>query len=109
MKKLLASALLSPDMHPDRIGERITALRETLRKSKAEFADSLDLDRSTLTKIEAGTKGLDIAVGAKIAQMYGAGLDYIYLGILTDLPLEIRAEVVAQIHAARTAKLLSKH
>ena len=108
MKKLLQSALLSPEMHPDRIGERITALRETLGKSKAEFADSIDLDRSTLTKVEAGAKGLDIAAGAKIAEMYGVGLDYIYRGVLTDIPAELRADVVGQIHAARAIKVFGK-
>lgn len=106
MKKLAEMALLSPEMNPQRIGWRITALRETLGLSKAEFADSISLDRSTLTKVEGGTKGLDIAVAARVAEMYGAGLDYIYRGILSDLPLDMRATVAAQIHAARTAKTL---
>jgi transcriptional regulator with XRE-family HTH domain len=101
MKKIVLASLLSPEMHPDRVGERITALREALRLSKAQFADSLGLDRSTLTKVEAGTKGLDIVVGAKIAEFYGAGLDYTYRGVLTDIPVEMRAEISAQIHASR--------
>lgn len=108
MKKLVAAAILSPEMHPDRVGERITAIRETLNMTKAAFADSIALDRSTLTKVEAGTKGLDIAMGAKIADLYGIGLDFIYRGILSDAPLEIRAALAENMHAARTAKAAAK-
>lgn len=106
MKKLVSAALLSSEMHPARVGERVAALRESLRMSKAEFADSIQLDRSTLTKVEAGNRGLDIAVGAKIAELYGAGLDFIYRGVLSDLPLELRPTVAAQIHAVRTGRII---
>lgn len=108
MKKPTAATFLSPEMHPERVGERVTALREALGKSKAEFADAIRLDRSTLTKVEAGTKGLDIAVGARIAEMFGAGLDYLYRGLLTDVPEHLRISVMTGIHAARAAKVLPK-
>lgn len=108
MKKPLTAALLSPEMNPERVGERVTALREALGKSKAQFADAIQLDRSSLTKIEAGSKGLDIAVGARIAEMFGAGLDYLYRGLLTDVPESLRVQVMAEIHAARSAKVLPK-
>jgi transcriptional regulator with XRE-family HTH domain len=108
MKKLGAAAFLSAEMHPDRVGERVTAMRMALHLSKAEFADAIGLDRSTLTKVEAGKKGLDVVLGAKIAEMYGYGMDYIYLGTLTDVPEGQRSIVLSEIHAARTAKLLDK-
>jgi transcriptional regulator with XRE-family HTH domain len=102
MKKLIASALLSPEMMPDRVGERISALREALKLNKADFADSISLDRSTLTKIEAGTKGLDIAMGVRIGELYGVGLDYIYRGQAADLPMQIR---VATLNALQEIRL----
>ena len=105
MKKLLLSALISPEMHPDRVGERITALREALGLSKAEFADSLQLDRSTLTKVEQGSRGLDVVVGARIADLYNAGMDYIYRGQLSDVPEPLRPKVMAYTHSARAARL----
>jgi transcriptional regulator with XRE-family HTH domain len=105
MKKMIEAAVLSAEMHPDRVGERVTAMRMALHLSKAEFADSIGLDRSSLTKIEAGKKGLDIVTGARIAEMYGYGLDYIYRGTLTDVPEDKRSIVMGEIHAARTAKL----
>lgn len=104
MKQVVAAAILSPEMHPDRVGERITAWREVRKLSKAELADSVNLDRSSLSKIEAGKKGLDIAVGSLIAGMYGVGLDYIYRGDLNDLPSDIRAAVAAKIFILRAAK-----
>jgi len=83
VKKLIPDA-----MRPDRVGQRIMALRETLAMSKAQFADSLELDRSSLTKIEKGTMGLDLVHGAKIAELYGFGMDFVYRGDLSDVPLE---------------------
>lgn len=105
MKKLAETIFLSAEMHPNRVGERITALRETLRLSKAQFADSIGFDRSTLSKIENGSRGLDIAVAARIADIYGAGLDYIYRGVMADVPPDLRATILATIHAIRTSKI----
>lgn len=108
MKTLIQNALLSAEMHPDRVGERITAMRMALGQNKAQFADSLTLDRSTLTKVEAGKKGLDIAVAVRIAEMYGFGLDYTYRGILTDAPEALRSELIAALHATRFEKFEAK-
>ena len=59
MKKM-ANSLVPRESRPERVGPRVTALRETLALSKAELADSIGLDRSTLTKVEKGQTGLDI-------------------------------------------------
>lgn len=89
MKKILEK-LIESEARPNRVGPRITALRETLALSKAQFADSLALDRSSLTKIEKGEMGLDIAVGVVISERYGVGLDFIYRGRLDDVPVSLR-------------------
>jgi transcriptional regulator with XRE-family HTH domain len=109
MKKMIQAAMLAAEMHPERVGERVTALRTCLGKSKAEFADSLGLDRSSLTKIEAGTKGLDIVVGARVADLYGFGLDFIYRGVLTDAPESLRSRILVEIHAAQAEKLMTRY
>lgn len=85
MKKI-AQTLVPIESRPARVGPRITALRETLAMSKAQLADSIGLDRSTLTKVEKGAVGLDIMNGIAIAEFYGFGLDYIYRGDLSDVP-----------------------
>lgn len=92
MKKL-ANRLLDRRSRRDRVGPRVTAIREALELSKAEFADSLDLDRSSLTKIEKGEAGLDIAVGEAIADLYGIGLDFTYREDFGDLPDELGRKI----------------
>ena len=96
MAKIL-SALIPKASRPDRVGPRITALREALPMQKGEFADSIELDRSTLTKIEKGDAGLDIAMGIKITTHYGVGLDFIYRGDLTDVPAAIRPRLMVEL------------
>ncbi len=91
----MASKLIERESRPDKVGPRITALREALAMSKAQFADSLGFNRSSLTKVEAGTMGIDIAVGERIAVLYGFGLDYIYRGDLSDCPRDLRPKLLA--------------
>lgn len=96
MKKLVEK-LIEPESHPDRVGPRVTAIRETLSMSKAQFADSLDFDRSSLTKVEKGQTGLDINVGIRIAVLYGFGLDFIYRGDLSDVPSDLRTRLMVNL------------
>jgi len=103
MKTKLLNALIERESTPAKVGPRVCAVREALSLSKAEFADSIEFDRSSLTKVERGTMGLDIAVGEKIAAVYGVGLDFIYRGDLSDLPLDLRGSVVAHLANTRRA------
>lgn len=102
MKKV-ANIMIERESHPSRVGPRITALRETLGKTKAELADSISFNRSTLTKVEKGEVGLDIAVGERIADTYGFGLDFIYRGDLDDVPFELREALVKNLSKARSS------
>lgn len=96
MKKIIHS-LIERESRWDRVGPRVTAMRETLVLSKAEFADSIGLDRSSLTKIEKGEAGLDIATGEVIAALYGFGLDFTYRGDLSDVPLDLRPRLMVNL------------
>lgn len=90
--------LLSPEMSQDRVGKRVTALRETLRLQKSQFADSIGLDRSALSRIEQGKEGLGLAKAALIADQYRFGLNYIYRGDLNDVPVELRPVLLVELH-----------
>lgn len=96
MKKIIEN-LIPMESRPQRVGPRITALRETMAMSKAQLADSIGLDRSTLTKVEKGQMGLDIQKGAAIAHLYGFGLDFIYRGDLSDVPERYRDRLLVQM------------
>lgn len=100
MKKLL-NDLIPNESRPERVGPRVTALRETLSLSKAQLADSIGLDRSTLTKIEKGMMGLDISRGEAIATLYGFGLDFIYRGDVSDVPDRHRARLLVELTTYR--------
>lgn len=101
MKRLLGK-LIERQSHPNKVGPRVTALREALNLTKADFADSIELDRSSLTKIEQGKAGLDIAVAERITALYGCGLDFIYRGEFSDLPRDLHAIVVQTLANQRT-------
>lgn len=101
MTNKLLNALISRESTPAKVGPRIEAVREALEMPKAEFADSLEYDRSSLTKVEKGKMGLDIAVGERISAIYGIGLDYIYRGDLSDLPADLRPKVVQELARLR--------
>lgn len=95
--KSFAESMIDRESRPARVGPRITAIRETLAMSKAQFADSVSMDRSTLTKVEKGESGLDIALGERIAVLYGFGLDFIYRGDLNDVPQDLRPRIVLNL------------
>jgi transcriptional regulator with XRE-family HTH domain len=95
--KKVMSQLIPRESRPERVGPRITAMRETLGLSKAQLADSIELDRSTLSKVEKAATGLDIAHGERIAALYGFGLDFIYRGDLSDVPLDLRPSLLVNM------------
>lgn len=99
MKPPKIETLLSSEMNPDRVGPRVTAMREALRLSKAQFADSIGLDRSALSRIERGIDGLGIAKAMTIADRYGFGLNYIYRGDLADVPSNTLSTLLLELHA----------
>lgn len=101
MKTALVKILVERESTPMRVAPRITALREAHAMDKAAFADSIEFDRSTLSKVEKGKIGLDIAVAERISAIYGVGLDYIYRGDLSDLPLDLRPRVMVELVTAR--------
>ncbi len=102
--RIISESLFDRESNPDKVGRRVAALRETLALSKAELADSIGLDRSSLTKIEAGKAGLDIAMGERIAVLYGVGLDFIYRGDLSDIPLDLRPRLLVELATGRTKR-----
>jgi len=108
MRRNALEAILAPEMRPDRVGPRVTAMRETLRLSKAELADSIDLDRSSLTKIESGRMGLDLVKATRIADLYGFGLNYFYRADLSDVPLDLRSRLLNELLIANALPTAEK-
>lgn len=93
----IVNLLLPADSRPPAVGRRVTALRMALKLKPAEFADSIQVDRSSLTKIEKGTAGLSLRSGMFLRQLYGVGLNFIYMGDLSDLPFDLRGPVMQNL------------
>lgn len=68
------------------VAPRLTALREALELSKAEFADLIGIDRSSYSKIEKAEKPILPPVAYKIWSLFGVDMNYVYLGRLDGLP-----------------------
>ena len=59
------------EIQPDQISLRLTALREALGLNRADFADSVRINRSSYMLIEDGRKALNYRMAYKIAVLYG--------------------------------------
>jgi transcriptional regulator with XRE-family HTH domain len=85
------AAMVSHGLAPniEETAARIVRVREALGLSKADFANSIEVDRSSWTKIELGKKPLHADHAFRISVRYGVPMDYLYRGVLRDLPESI--------------------
>lgn len=87
------------EIHPERVAVRLRALREALAMNRADFADSLRINRSSYTLIEDGRKPLNHRMAFDVATRYGVTMDYLYRGVTSDRDLP-------EIHAQKIRALL---
>ncbi|MBT9383473.1 helix-turn-helix domain-containing protein [Pseudooceanicola sp. CBS1P-1] len=80
---------------PQEVGKRLVQLREYLRLNQGEFADTVGIDRSSYSKIEKGTKPLKAEMAYAISERWGASMDFLYRGRLTDLPHKMAEALMA--------------
>ncbi len=72
--------------HPIAVGKRLYALRLHHDKTRAEFADSVQIDATSYGRIEKGLKPLKADMAYRIAERWGVSMDFLYRGRLTELP-----------------------
>lgn len=72
------------EIHPLRVAQRLVALREAANLGPSEFADSVEIDRSSYTKIEKGEKPLHQYMAHTIAVRYNVTMEFIYRGRTSD-------------------------
>lgn len=61
-------------------GRRIRQLRKTYGYTQEGLADLLGIDRSYLSRIEAGTKGCSVDLFIALADVFHTSLDHLILG-----------------------------
>lgn len=74
-----------------KIGNRIRVARELVEPNRAAFARYMEVDRSTLTKIEAGQRAPSIFNVIDIAHRLRVTTDYILRGSLRGIDGELAA------------------
>jgi transcriptional regulator with XRE-family HTH domain len=77
------------EIHPERVAIRLTALREALGLSRAQFADAVGINRSSYTLVEDGRKPLNHRMGYHVAVRFGVTMDYLYRGHISDNDLPV--------------------
>ena len=61
-------------------GERIQQLRIQHGYTQEEFAKTLNVDRSNLSRIESGRRGCSLDLFVQLSSIFGVTLDYIVFG-----------------------------
>lgn len=61
-------------------GKRIQQLRKASGYTQEALADCLGIDRSFLSRIEAGKKGCSVDMFITLASVFGTSLDHLILG-----------------------------
>lgn len=82
---------------PEQVARRLVALREAVALGPSEFADTVGIDRSSYSKIEAGKKALRSEMGFAIAERWGVSMDFLYRGVLSDLPEKYRTNILSHL------------
>lgn len=80
---------LPREMRPDKVGQRLALLRESMDLSKTDVCNRLGIDRSAYTKYESGGRALPPGTAYQLADLFGVDLDFLYLGRTRGLPLDV--------------------
>ena len=62
------------------IGERLRGLRESMRMTREEFSEKIDITDSFLGQIERGERSLSVKTLKKVVRYTGISADYLLFG-----------------------------
>lgn len=82
------------------VGRRLDALRSATGLEKGEFADTVEIDRSSYSKIIKGDKALKIEMGYRVSERWDVSLDFLYRGKLDKLPSSFSKSIIETLSAA---------
>lgn len=93
MEKAPQTSLCDPSI----VARRLESVRETLGLSRAQFADQLDIDRSSYSKIAKGDKPLLPPTAYRLYELHGVDMNFIYLGQIGGLPSRLSSQVISRL------------
>jgi len=76
------------------MGDRIRWARQLVEPNRAAFARGLDVDRTTLHKIEDGERAPSVFLVAQLSHKLRVSTDYIILGTLRGVDGELAARLL---------------
>ena len=86
-------------IHPKQVGRRLLAICKALGMLKGHFADSVEIDRSSFTKMTKGEKPLLPPEAWKIYKRYRIDLNFIYGGHLDGVPEHLSRKLTAALQS----------
>ena len=77
-------------------GKRIQKLRKSQGLTQEQLAEELNISAVHMSKIEIGKRSCSLDVLAEIAVFFGASLDYLVLGKVSDSEVRARLDAIIQ-------------
>ena len=69
--------MVKENINKKKMGKRLKELRISQNINQTSLADYLDLDQSTIAKIESGDRSLNLNLLDKLCSLYGCSREYI--------------------------------
>jgi transcriptional regulator with XRE-family HTH domain len=88
------------------IGARVRDLRKARGRSQEELGELLKLDKSAISRVESGQRGLAVQELALLAPFLGVSVDEILFGAAADDTLLLRGEGDATEAAAYAERVI---
>jgi len=89
-------ATLNP-FDPLAIGSRVRAVRVHHGINQSDFAASVEIDATSLGRIEKGLKPLKADMAYRISERWGVSMDFLYRGRLTELPPDLANKLMKNL------------
>jgi transcriptional regulator with XRE-family HTH domain len=86
----------APDaLRPERIGERLRALRLANGLKQSEMANLLGIDPPHWSRWERGHRPIPTDMAWQLTQLFEVDLDYIFAGETRSVPVEMQRALIA--------------
>jgi transcriptional regulator with XRE-family HTH domain len=76
------------------VGKRLTLLAKALGKTRAQLAADVGMDASAMSNFTTGRYLITPQWTAKLHARHGVGPDWLYLGIISGLPMRLAERII---------------
>jgi transcriptional regulator with XRE-family HTH domain len=97
----MSTAALLAQRSAIEVGRRLLALRSALGLKAYEMCEAVVVQTNTWSQWENGKRMADLPAMMRVADRFGADLNYIYMGSLASLPADLARKVSDEL--AKTA------